>query len=379
MNNIYDFFLPIYQRYGMSAICDGLYLHKGTVKRWMEKKEVPPQYYFDLCRVAGIAVDYSQFSDKEKDQFFTDSDTARYCFNKTLEILDSKGIDASQYHFIEPSAGDGSFFNVLPEERRTGIDIEPRAEGVIVADFLTWTPQTTKNIVIGNPPFGLRGHLALKFINHAETFADFVCFIVPQLFDSEGKGSCKSRVKGYSLIHSEYIPTNFHYPNGKEVKVNTVFQVWSKLHQGTTQRPDLSKILKLYSLSDGGLPGNTRNKKHLYTCTHYLPSTCFGSDAMKLYSDFEDLPHRRGYGIVIHQHHDVVSSVINSIDWSSSAFVSTNGAYNLRFDIIERHIYDKLSQEINIDLLTVPVVKAVQTSHSRARLPLQYIHTQAIQ
>ena len=57
MNNIYDFFLPIYQQYGMTAICDGLYLHKGTVNRWMEKKEVPPQYYFDLCRVL-IFVDF---------------------------------------------------------------------------------------------------------------------------------------------------------------------------------------------------------------------------------------------------------------------------------------------------------------------------------
>lgn len=66
MNNIYDFFLPIYRQYGIGAICDGLYLHKGTVNRWMEKKEVPPQYYFDLCRVAGVEVNYSQFSEKRR-------------------------------------------------------------------------------------------------------------------------------------------------------------------------------------------------------------------------------------------------------------------------------------------------------------------------
>jgi len=348
MKNIYDFFLPIYQQYGMSAICDGLYLHTGTVKRWMEKKEVPPQYYFDLCRIAGIAVDYSQFSDKEKDQFFTDPETACYCYSKTLEILDSKGISASEYHFIEPSAGNGSFFNVLPQDRRTGVDIEPRAEGIIQADYLTWQPSTAKNIVIGNPPFGLRGHLALKFINHSAKFADFVCFIVPQLFDSEGKGSCKSRVKGYSLIHSEIVDSTFHYPDGKTVKVNTVFQIWSKLHRTTTQRPDLSKILKVYSLSDGGTPGSTRNKKHLYSCDYYLPSTCFGSDNMKLYSDFEDLPHRRGYGIVTQHHKNVINSVIESIDWSAVSFVSTNGAYNLRTEIIERNIDERLPAEVKL-------------------------------
>ena len=78
MQNIYDFFLPIYQKHGIKSICDGLYLHKGTVNRWMEKKEVPPQYYFDLCRIAGIDVDYSQYSEKEKDQFFTNKRTAEY-------------------------------------------------------------------------------------------------------------------------------------------------------------------------------------------------------------------------------------------------------------------------------------------------------------
>jgi hypothetical protein len=355
MKNIYDFFLPIYQQCGMNAICDGLYLHKGTVNRWMEKKEVPPQYYFDLCRIAGIDVDYSQFSDKEKDQFFTSPETATYCYSKTLAILESKGIDVSQYHFIEPSAGDGSFYNVLPVNRRTGVDIEARLSGVIQADYLTWKPTTQKNIVIGNPPFGLRGHLALKFINHSQQFADFVCFVVPQLFDSDGKGSCKSRVKGYSLIHSEVIDSNFHYPDGKEVKVNTVFQIWSKLHRSTSERLDLTKILKLYSLSDGGTPGSTRNKKHLYACNYYLPSTCFGSESMKLYSDFEDLPHRRGYGIVVIGDKDIISKAIESIDWSAVSFMSTNGAYNLRFDIIERNIYSALP-----DTITQPAQNPLQ-------------------
>lgn len=346
MNNIYDFFLPIYQKYGIKTICDELYLHTGTVKRWMEKKEVPAQYYFDLCRVAGIAVDYSQFTEKEKDQFFTDPETACYCYNKTLEILDSRGISGSEYHFIEPSAGNGSFFNVLPQERRTGLDIEPRAEGIIQADYLTWQPSTAKNIVIGNPPFGLRGHLALKFINHSAKFADFVCFIVPQLFDSEGKGSCKSRVKGYSLIHSEIVDSTFHYPEGKTVKVNTVFQIWSKLHKSTNERPDLTKLVKLYSLSDGGTSGSTRNKKHLYTCDYYLPSTCFGEDNMKVYNNFEELPHRRGYGIIILNHHKEVEKVMTSVNWSDRSFKSTNGALNLRFDLIEKILWEELPQTV---------------------------------
>lgn len=343
MQNIYDFFLPIYNQFGMSAICDGLYLHKGTIKRWMEKKEVPHQYYFDLCRIAGVDVDYSQYSEKDKDQFFTSKDTARYCYDKAIEIV-APLCNLGDYTFIEPSAGDGSFYNIMPTMQRVGVDIEPKCDGVVQSDFLKWTPDTTKNICIGNPPFGLRGHLALKFINHAAEFSDFVCFVLPQLFDSNGKGSCKSRVKGMNLIHSEVIDSSFYYPGGKDVEVNCVFQVWSKYHKVEEDTVDLSKIIKIYSLSDGGTPGSTRNKKHLYSCDYYLPSTCFSE--MEVKSNFEELPHRRGYGIVSLIDKNIMDSVMKSIDWEKSSFKSTNGALNLRFDLIEKIIWQKLPETV---------------------------------
>lgn len=344
MKNIYDFFLPIYTGLGdkgLSIICEGLSLHKGTVKRWLEKKEVPPQYYFDLCRVGGIEVDYSQFSDREKDQFFTSKETARYCYNKALEVL-APLCNLEEYTFIEPSAGDGSFYDLLPVSRRAGVDIEPRCEGVTKGDFLKWIPDTEKNICIGNPPFGLRGNLALKFINHAAKFSDFVCFVLPQLFDSNGKGSCKSRVKGMGLIHSEVVDSSFYYPDGKNVSVNVVFQVWSRLHTVEEEEVNLTGVIKLYSLSDGGTPGSTRNKKHLHSCDFYLPSTCFGSDAMKVYKSFEELPHRRGYGIVVQSRRKEICKIMQKTDWGKVAFSSTNGAFNLRFDVIERYIWSCL-------------------------------------
>jgi len=340
MNNIYSFFETINKTYPIKHIAKELGLHIGTVKRWVEKKDVPGSYYFDLCRIAGIEIDYSKHTEKEKDQFFTNKETAKYCYNKCHEVLSSHGIDLREYHYIEPSAGDGSFYTLMPDDRRTGVDIEPQCEGVIQADFLQWQPDTEKNIIIGNPPFGLRGNLALKFINHAHEFADFVCFIVPQLFDSNGKGSCKSRVKGYNLIHSEVIDSSFYYPGGADVEVNCVFQIWSKLHESNEERIDLNNIIKIYSLSDGGTPGSTRNQKHLYSCDYYLPSTCFKE--MEVKSNFEDLPHRRGYGIVSLIDKQIMDSVMSDINWEEVSFKSTNGALNLRFDIIEKSIWDRL-------------------------------------
>lgn len=345
MNDNYDLFVSLIQKYSINQIASELGLNRGTVVRWCDKKQVPPQYYFDLCKIANIDIDYSKFSHKEKDQFFTNQTTATYCYNKSIEILNKLNVNLSEYQFIEPSVGDGSFYDLFPKDRRIGIDIEPRCENVIQNDFLTWHPKTNKNICIGNPPFGLRGHLALKFINHASKFCDFVCFILPQLFNSDGKGTCKSRVNNLNLIHNEIIDSSFYYPDKTEVSVNVVFQIWSKNHQILEDVIDLNNIIKLYSLSDGGTPGSTRNKQHLYTCDFYLPSTCFGEDNIRVYSHFEELPHRRGYGIVSLIDKTILNNIMNDISWSDVAFRSTNGAYNLRFDIIKKEIWKNLPNE----------------------------------
>ena len=342
MKNLYSLYQTIRKTYPIKHIASEIGLHVGTLKRWELLEEVPPQYYFDLCRLGNIEVDYTQFSEKEKDQFFTNHNTAKYCYDKFHEVLSQWNVDTSKYTYIEPSAGDGSFYSLFPTERRVGVDIEPKCDGVIQSDFLTWEPTTKENVCVGNPPFGLRGNTALKFINHAAKFSDFVCFILPQLFDSEGKGNCKSRVKGLNLIHSEVVDSAFYYPDGKNVEVNVVFQIWSKHHKVEQEDIDLSHILKIYSLSDGGTPSSTRNKTHLYVCDYYLPSTCFGENCMRVYDNFERLPHRRGYGIIVREDKDIMDDVMNKIDWSDVAFPSTNGAYNLRFSIIERAIWKHL-------------------------------------
>jgi hypothetical protein len=69
-------------------------------------------------------------------------------------------------------------------------------------------------------------------------------------------------------------------------------------------------------------------------CDIYLPSTCFGKETMKIYSSFNDLPNRKGYGIVFIK--DKVNMIKKSkeIDWSEISFLSTNSAYNLRTSLI---------------------------------------------
>lgn len=332
----FDIFQELLEEFTKKEIAKELSLHVGTVNRWIEQGRVPDGYYFDLCRLACIELDYSEFSFKEKDQFYTVDETAEQCINVMRSFFSKNGIEMSDYTFIEPSAGAGAFLPYLPDDT-IALDIEPNNDRIQKEDFLLWTPPEGKYVVVGNPPFGLRGNTALKFINRSGVFADFVCFILPPLFNSGGKGNCRDRVEGLNLVHTEEIPSKFEYPDGKKVEVNTIFQIWSKHIESTNTKVDVSEYIKVYSLSDGGTPSSTRNKNMLDKCDFYLPSTVFGEENMQIHFDFESLPNRRGYGVVCHQ-----PLPLDKINWAGVAFRSTNGAYNLRTDIIEKAVYERL-------------------------------------
>lgn len=332
-NELLDILNKLLENDTYSNIAINLNVAIGTVKRWVELKNIPTSYTFDLMKMAKINIDYSRFTYKEKDQFFTPKNTAKYCYNKFIEILNKYGDNQNMYTYIEPSAGSGNFLDLLPKNNRIGLDIESLSDEIIEQDFLEWSPnKSDKFVTIGNPPFGLRGNLALRFINHASTFSDYVCFILPQLFESDGKGVPRKRVKNLNLIYSEKINTIFISPDDKEIKVECIFQIWSKNHKNTDydiKINDTSSI-KVYSLSDGGTPSTTRNKDMLYSCDIYLSSTCFGKDNMIYYNSFDELPRKKGYGMVFLKNKETSLEKFKNIDWATVAFKSTNSAYNIR-------------------------------------------------
>lgn len=318
-----------------------LSVNKNTIQRWMLLKSVPWQYHVDLKKLLNLEVDYSELTFIEKDQFFTPKEISIYCYEVLKQKLVELSINFEDYIFLEPSAGDGSFYDILPKDRRIGMDIEPKMSGILKKDFLSWETELEKIICLGNPPFGLRGNLALRFLNHASKFCDFVAFILPPLFDSDGKGSCMGRVKNLKMIHSEKIETEFLYPDGQKIRINVVFQIWAK-NYGTKYEKKLkcNDFVKIYSLTDGGTPSTTRNKHMLNNCDFYLASSSFEKENMRLYPSFEDLPNRRGYGIKIKKEYDRIYKIIQSIDWSSKSFLATNSSYNLRTSIIENALID---------------------------------------
>lgn len=160
-----------------------------------------------------------------KDQFYTHSDVSNHCIN----ILLSKFADLSTYLWVEPSAGNGSFLNQIPDNyEKIGMDIEPNAENIQKEDFLTWKPPTTtkKFLLIGNPPFGRQSSLAKAFIKKGCKFANVIAFILPKSFVKPSMNYVFDIY--FHCIHTEEIQKNAFTINDSVYDVPCVFQIWEK-------------------------------------------------------------------------------------------------------------------------------------------------------
>ena len=164
------------------------------------------------------------------DQFYTKPKVANLCWSKARPIFNE--LVGNGAFYIEPSAGNGVFYNLLPADSRFGLDLEPHHAEVIKRDFLRcrYKPPVLANkaIVIGNPPFGKRGKLAIDFMNKAFTIADTVAFIVPVIFRKyfihKQIDANAQLIMSMPLERDAFITfSNAHY------SVNTEFQIWSKI------------------------------------------------------------------------------------------------------------------------------------------------------
>ena len=66
------------------------------------------------------------------DKFYTRKETALKCLSILEEHID---LDIYDFH-LEPSAGDGAFFNLLDPMKRIGLEIEPDGKPMIDDDTM---------------------------------------------------------------------------------------------------------------------------------------------------------------------------------------------------------------------------------------------------
>jgi len=194
-------------------------------------------------------------------QFQTDPDLAA----EILELVQSHVVEHDKKIFVEPAAGKGSFYNLLPPDRRVGVDIDEALKeecpDYIYSDFLKLTTtelglgeKDKRDVIfIGNPPFSERGvkciqrnefgtsmggskNLALKFFNHAASMGDTVAYIVGCNFR---KKSIQDKINPeLHLVYERIINSEWDRKKRAKFKmsdtannvstVRTVFQIWQR-------------------------------------------------------------------------------------------------------------------------------------------------------
>lgn len=161
------------------------------------------------------------------DKFYTLPVYSKKYIDKVFELYDISTWDL----IIEPSAGNGSFLNQIPSDKKVGMDIAPEHPAIIKQDFFHYTPlhyhytNQSNILVIGNPPFGRVSSLAIKFFNHAAKWANVIAFIIPRTFR---RISVQNKLNDqFHLVYDEEIPNKpccFSPP----MAVKCCFQIWEK-------------------------------------------------------------------------------------------------------------------------------------------------------
>ena len=154
------------------------------------------------------------------DKFYTQEHVAKQCF----EFLHSQLNISENAIYLEPSAGAGSFINLL--SHYIALDIAPEDDRIKKQDYLKYEVDKENFITIGNPPFGSRSKLAIDFFNKAATMSDVIAFIVPVSFM---KWSVQKNLSSnFALYNYLYLEPESFTSNGKPYSVRTVFQIWVK-------------------------------------------------------------------------------------------------------------------------------------------------------
>ena len=233
------------------------------------------------------------------DQYYTSEEDMNYCVNKTLDVLQEHGYEISE--FLEPSAGTGVFSDYLATSglNVVAIDIDPKGEDIIQADYLKYEIEYKPGrLVIGNPPFGSRLCLAIQFYNKSVDIGDYISFILPR----SQLNNTQSMYK-FDLIHSEDLGQLVFSGNRK---VSCCLNIYVRPKNGLNKR----RISKLKDLEI------VRNDSKKYKDFDFDIRLCgWGSNAGKILSDGES--YSSEYKIKIHKDDlkEKIIDVLTNVDW----------------------------------------------------------------
>lgn len=244
------------------------------------------------------------------DQFYTKEHISENCIKVLKDYVSFNDYD----YILEPSAGSGSFFKLLPLNKRIGLDLEPKFDGIKKMNYFDFLPlENKKYIVVGNPPFGKISSLAVKFFNKSSEFADIIAFIIPRTFK---RVSIQNKLSlNFKLIYNQDLPLKpcCFIP---KMDAKCCFQIWKKekipreIVKYDKSHPDFN-FLKLG-------PKDNKNQPTPPLGADFVMKA-YGSNCGKLkYDDLENLRPKSWHWIKSNIDIEVLKTRFNQLDYSIS-------------------------------------------------------------
>ena len=162
--------------------------------------------------------------DKALDKYYTKKEVVTTCLEKIDELSHLYDL------VVEPSAGNGAFYDEIRHSNKIGIDIAPCHNAIIKADWLDFNVADIykKVLVVGNPPFGQYHKLSIAFIKHALSFQNVqtIAFILPNVYNKHTRQ--KILPLNWRICSITDIGRNAYTLDGKDYHVPTSFFVFDK-------------------------------------------------------------------------------------------------------------------------------------------------------
>ena len=167
------------------------------------------------------------------DKYYTPQHIVDKCVNKVKEIVGD-----SVTEIIEPSAGNGAFIESLDNSfncNKYYYDLLPEHDKIKQQDFLELDLEYKQGrVVIGNPPFGNRSTLIVKFFKKAVRLCDYIAFILPISQLNNVK-----QLYEFDLIHSEDLGKQ----NYSGVDLHCCFNIYKRPSSGVlNSKPKMIEI-----------------------------------------------------------------------------------------------------------------------------------------
>ena len=256
----------------------------------------------------------------ENDKYYTSPEIAKYCIEKTKEIIGSENIT----EYIEPSAGSGVFLNYL-DKPYLAYDIEPEDDRIIKQDWLENNLTYKKGrCVIGNPPFGTRNTLSVRFYKKAIVLSDYVSFILPI-----SQYNNNQQMYEFDLIYSEDLGIRKY----TDRYIHCSFNIYKRNFNKLNDRPK-------YELNDIKVTENRRTARSNIP-EKYDYAICGWGSSIGKKIEYEGQYANEKY-IVIHNksYKNKIIQLLKNVDWKKEYYMTSTPA------LYQWQIYKYLKEKI---------------------------------